>query len=167
MSTLSAAFLTLPPTVTHPKTSRFRPSPSLSSRPKSKNRTGSLWLRCDAQLVADVAPVASAAYGTLLLGGGLFAYARSGSKGSILGGLSGAASMAAAYYLMQSPETKQAGDAIAFGSAFLFSSVFGIRLASTRKFIPSGLLLLISVGALTVFYSAYVQDKIPQDIGPI
>lgn len=125
MSTLSAAFLTLPLTLTHPKTSRFRPSPSLSSQPNSKNRTGSPSLRCDAQFLADVAPIASAAYGTLLLGGGLFACnnfsyvsffifllvflfefywgvlvsvsvdARSGSKGSILGGLSGAALMAA------------------------------------------------------------------------
>lgn len=30
-----------------------------------------------------------------------------------------------AYYLMQSPETKVIGDALGFGSAFLFSAVFG------------------------------------------
>nr|CAD1844591.1 unnamed protein product [Ananas comosus var. bracteatus] len=116
--------------------------------------------RCGAQLLADLAPAASAAYGTLLLGGGLFAYLRSGSKGSILGGLSGSALMAVAYYLMQSPETKEVGDAIGFGSALLFASVFGIRLANTRKFVPSGLLLGLSLGVLAVFYSAYVSDKI-------
>ncbi|OAY71304.1 Protein FATTY ACID EXPORT 4, chloroplastic [Ananas comosus] len=127
--------------------------------------------RCGAQLLADLAPAASAAYGTLLLGGGLFASIdllpcefvvdlRSGSKGSILGGLSGSALMAVAYYLMQSPETKEVGDAIGFGSALLFASVFGIRLANTRKFVPSGLLLGLSLGVLAVFYSAYVSDKI-------
>jgi len=31
-----------------------------------------------------------------------------------------------AYYLMQSPETKAAGDAVGFGSAFLFACVFGM-----------------------------------------
>lgn len=31
-----------------------------------------------------------------------------------------------AYYLMQSPETMAAGDAVGFGSAFLFACVFGM-----------------------------------------
>ncbi|KAJ6823830.1 protein FATTY ACID EXPORT 4, chloroplastic [Iris pallida] len=144
------------------------PAPALRTNPKTNRKKQKhqqkIDVSCNAQLLADIAPAASAAYGTLLLGGGLFAYGRSGSKGSILGGLSGAALMAAAYYLMQSPETKQVGDALGFGSAFLFSSVFGIRLAATRKFIPSGLLLAISIGALSVFISAYMQDKIPVDI---
>ncbi|WOL06282.1 hypothetical protein Cni_G15014 [Canna indica] len=125
----------------------------------ASHRTPYVRLHCSAQLLSDLAPVTSAAYGTLLLGGGLFAYARSGSKGSILGGLSGGSLMAVAYYLMQSPETKEIGVAIGFASAFLFSSVFGIRLAATRKFIPSGLLLSLSVGVLAVFLSAYMQAK--------
>jgi uncharacterized membrane protein (UPF0136 family) len=68
--------------------------------------------------------------------------------------------MGIAYYLMQSPETKALGDAVGFGSAFLFASVFGIRLYNTRKLVPSGLLLVLSLGALGVFYSAYMQDKV-------
>ncbi|KAJ8650323.1 hypothetical protein MRB53_003346 [Persea americana] len=114
--------------------------------------------RCSAQL-AELAPAASAAYGTLLLGGGLFAYTRSGSKGSLFGGLSGAVLMGAVYVLLQVPETKYIGDALGFGSAFLFSSVFGIRLAATRKLMPAGLLLGLSVCALAVFISAYLQDR--------
>ncbi|WVZ86813.1 hypothetical protein U9M48_033541 [Paspalum notatum var. saurae] len=110
--------------------------------------------------VTELAPAASAAYGVLLLGGGAFAYARSGSKGSIFGGLAGAALMGAAYYLMQSPETKPLGEAVGFGSAFLFASVFGIRLLNSKKLVPSGLLLALSLGALCVFYSAYLQDKV-------
>ncbi|KAF9600028.1 hypothetical protein IFM89_002501 [Coptis chinensis] len=196
---------------------------------------------CKAGLLTQLAPATCAVYGTLLLGGGLFAYSRSGSKGSLLGGASGGALMAAtqmipnhkrlepnwiaeegdqdgggqnsfdaknslresssllqvglvrfgdqryadhifsnqyntpppclmflvrlslgltAYYLMQSPETKSIGDALGFGSALLFSSVFVIRLVASRKLIPAGPLLGLSVGALVVFVSAYMQDKI-------
>ncbi|XP_077248250.1 transmembrane proteins 14C [Tasmannia lanceolata] len=114
---------------------------------------------CNAQL-AELAPATSAVYGTLLLGGGLYAFTRSGSNGSLLGGVSGAVLMATAYFLMQVPETKNAGDALGFGSAFIFCSVFGIRLAATRKLIPSGPLLGLSLGALAVFISAYLQDSI-------
>ncbi|XP_039167311.1 uncharacterized protein LOC104442312 isoform X1 [Eucalyptus grandis] len=49
--------------------------------------------RCEAQL-GDLAPVTSAVYGSLLLGGGLFAFSRSGSKGSLAGGCTGAVLMA-------------------------------------------------------------------------
>ncbi|KAL9383044.1 hypothetical protein Peur_023367 [Populus x canadensis] len=117
-------------------------------------------LGCKCQL-ADLAPVTSAAYGVILLGGGLFAFGKSGSKGSLFGGLTGAALMGTAYFLMQAPETKAIGDSLGFGSAFLFSSVFGIRLAATQKLIPSGLLLVLSICALSVFISAYLlQDNL-------
>ncbi|XVF51136.1 hypothetical protein PTKIN_Ptkin04bG0160400 [Pterospermum kingtungense] len=116
-------------------------------------------LCCKSQL-ADFAPVTSAAYGILLFSGGLFAFTKSGSKGSLFGGLSGAALMASAYFLMQASETKEFGDALGFGSAFLFSAVFGIRLAATRRLIPAGLLLGLSICALVVFTSAYLQDSL-------
>ncbi|KAJ0105838.1 hypothetical protein Patl1_17340 [Pistacia atlantica] len=118
---------------------------------------------CKSQLgvaVAELAPITSASYGVLLLGGGLFAFAKSGSKGSLFGGLTGAALMASAYFLMQSPETRAIGDALGFGSAFLFASVFGIRFAATRKLIPAGLLLGLSICSLAVFIIAYLQDRI-------
>ncbi|XP_011038066.1 PREDICTED: uncharacterized protein LOC105135073 [Populus euphratica] len=120
-------------------------------------------LGCKCQL-ADIAPVTSAAYGVILLGGGLFAFSKSGSKGSLFGGLTGAALMGTAYFLMQAPETKAIGDSLGFGSAFLFSSVFGIRLAATQKLIPSGLLLGLSICALAVFIAAYLQDSLVTDL---
>ncbi|XP_019198502.1 PREDICTED: uncharacterized protein LOC109192357 [Ipomoea nil] len=56
--------------------------------------TATTGLRCNCQLTTtDLAPLTSAVYGTLLFGGGLFAYTRSGSKGSLLGGLTGAGLM--------------------------------------------------------------------------
>ncbi|KAK1565775.1 hypothetical protein Q3G72_034704 [Acer saccharum] len=118
-------------------------------------------LCCKSQLaLAELAPATSAAYGILLLGGGLFAFTKSGSKGSLFGGLTGATLMASAYFLMQAPENKAIGDALGFGSTFLFSSVFGIRLAATRKLVPAGPLLGLSLCALAVFISAYMQDSL-------
>ncbi|CAL5434739.1 unnamed protein product [Camellia sinensis] len=147
------------------------PSPSFSFRGRQRqcllfNRnsestctTSGPFHRCNSQLGGDLAPATSAAYGVLLLVGGLFAYTRTGSKGSLLGGLTGGSLMAAAYFLMQASEMKEIGDALAFGSTFLFASVFGIRLAATRKIIPAGPLLGLSICALAVFISAYLQDK--------
>ncbi|VAI75328.1 unnamed protein product [Triticum turgidum subsp. durum] len=68
--------------------------------------------------------------------------------------------MRTTYYLMQFSKTKALGDAIGFGSAFLFASVFGTRLYNTRKLVPSGLLSALSLGALGVFYATYLQDKV-------
>ncbi|KAI8569964.1 hypothetical protein RHMOL_Rhmol02G0318700 [Rhododendron molle] len=112
--------------------------------------------RCNSQLVADIAPATAAAYGALLTSGGLFAYKRSGSKGSLIGGLTGGSLMAAAYFLMQATDTKGIGEALAFGSTLLFALVFGIRLAATRKITPAGPLLGLSICALVVFISAYL-----------
>ncbi|XP_052483127.1 LOW QUALITY PROTEIN: protein FATTY ACID EXPORT 4, chloroplastic [Gossypium raimondii] len=128
-------------------------------KPKIPSTTRTALFCCKSQL-QDFAPLTSAAYGTLLFSGGLLAFTKSGSKGSLFGGLTGAALMASAYYLMQSTETKAIGDALGFGSAFLFSCVFGIRLAATRKPIPAGPLLGLSICALVVFTSAYLQDRL-------
>ncbi|GMP22257.1 hypothetical protein CsSME_00046736 [Camellia sinensis var. sinensis] len=115
--------------------------------------------RCNSQLGGDLAPATSAAYGVLLLVGGLFAYTRTGSKGSLLGGLTGGSLMAAAYFLMQASEMKEIGDALAFGSTFLFASVFGIRLAATRKIMPAGPLLGLSICALAVSLKEHKEEK--------
>ncbi|XP_050151885.1 protein FATTY ACID EXPORT 4, chloroplastic [Malus sylvestris] len=128
---------------------------SFRAVPKTHHRRFS----CTSQL-AEMAPATSAVYGFLLLSGGFFAFSRTGSKGSLIGGVSGAALMATAYYLLQTPETKAIGDALGFGSAFLFAAVFGIRLAATRKLAPAGPLLALSLSALAVFISAYLKDSV-------
>ncbi|KAG6755517.1 hypothetical protein POTOM_041348 [Populus tomentosa] len=46
-------------------------------------------------------------------------------------------------------------------SLFFVQNVLGIRLAATQKLIPSGLLLVLSICALSVFISAYLlQDNL-------
>ncbi|KAI7733848.1 hypothetical protein M8C21_028633 [Ambrosia artemisiifolia] len=133
---------------------RSRKFPSSS---RSLNTTHHL---CKCQLVQEFAPIASAGYALLLLGGGLFAYNKSGSKGSLFGGLTGATLMSVAYYLMQASETKELGDSLAFGASLLFAFIFGIRFAATRKVVPAGLLLVISIGLTALTFSAYLQDKV-------
>ncbi|XP_068635856.1 protein FATTY ACID EXPORT 4, chloroplastic [Aristolochia californica] len=154
ISSVQSPFLSFPLCRTKPFTFRIEGVSATTKHGLSK-----FPISCNAQL-AELAPAASAVYGTLLLGGGVFAFGKSGSKGSLAGGVSGAVLMATAYYLMQMPETKVTGDALGFGSAFIFSAVFGIRLVATRKFVPAGLLLGLSVFSTFVFVSAYLQDKI-------
>ncbi|ERN10845.1 hypothetical protein AMTR_s00027p00244210 [Amborella trichopoda] len=121
-SPLSASFL-LRQKSSHFYSHGYFPGASCLYRTNIGNGFGSL--RCIAQL-SELAPAASAVYGTLLLGGGLFAYTRSGSKGSFIGGVSGGILMATAYFLMQVPETRIVADALGFGSALLFSAVFAL-----------------------------------------
>ncbi|XP_002985108.2 protein FATTY ACID EXPORT 4, chloroplastic [Selaginella moellendorffii] len=116
-------------------------------------------LRCRAGL-EEIAPATAAAYGLTLLSGGFFAYSRTGSKGSLVGGLTGGIAFAVAYLLMLNPDTKDLANAIGFGVAFLFIAVFGIRLAATRQPIPSGLLLAISIAASVVFVNAYFSARL-------
>ncbi|GMY30707.1 protein FATTY ACID EXPORT 4, chloroplastic [Fagus crenata] len=132
---------------------------SAAARVGNSKSSSRCLIRCDYQL-ADLAPATSATYGLLLLGGGLFAYTKSGSKGSLFGGLTGVALMASAYFLMEVLHTKAIGDAVGFGSSFLFSSVFAIRLAATRKLTPAGPLFGVSVCALAIFISAYLHDRL-------
>lgn len=103
---------------------------------------------------------------------------------------------------MQASETTELGEALAFGSALLFASVFGkslfstlilsehtpvqvmlncssifpfiypasninstyiyegIRLAATRKIMPAGPLLALSLFAVALFISAYLQEAV-------
>ncbi|MCO5554192.1 hypothetical protein L7F22_007718 [Adiantum nelumboides] len=116
-------------------------------------------VRANASL-SELAPTAAAVYGSLLLGGGLFAYSRSSSKGSLLGGLSGGVLMGMVFLLSLNPQMKDLGEAIGFGTALLFVAVFGIRFAATKKAFPAAPLLLISIVASAVFVGAYLQDRV-------
>lgn len=116
-------------------------------------------VRANASL-SELAPTAAAAYGAVLIGGGWFAYARSSSVGSLLGGVTGGILMSSAFLLSLNPGSKDLGEAIAFGTALLFVAVFGIRLAATRKIFPALPLLLLSLGASAVFVVAYLQDRV-------
>ncbi|KAL2641467.1 hypothetical protein R1flu_009054 [Riccia fluitans] len=130
-----------------------------------EERTRSSGWECRADLtdLAELAPVTAAVYGASLLGGGLFAFTRTGSKGSLGGGVVGGVALGVAFFLMQTPGTKDIGQAIGFGSAVLFAAIFGIRLAATKKVMPSGALLAVSTIATIIFATAYFQERL---LGP-
>ncbi|KAJ7518353.1 hypothetical protein O6H91_21G065200 [Diphasiastrum complanatum] len=130
-----------------------------SSSSRRRRNGKKCMLVCQSQIL-ELAPAAAAAYGLTLLGGGAFSYLRTGSKGSLFGGVTGGISLVVAYFLMQAPETRNIGSAIGFGAAFLFVAVFAIRLAATRKAMPSGLLMAISIAAAVVFFNAYLEARL-------
>eukprot|EP00271_Cylindrocystis_brebissonii_P020464 TRINITY_DN6794_c0_g1_i1.p1 TRINITY_DN6794_c0_g1~~TRINITY_DN6794_c0_g1_i1.p1 ORF type:complete len:185 (-),score=25.14 TRINITY_DN6794_c0_g1_i1:128-682(-) len=113
---------------------------------------------CRASL-GDYANVTALVYGASMLGGGLFAYLRTGSKGSLGGGVTGGVVLAVTYFLLQKPETQSLGHALGFGGSLLFSALFAIRLFATKKPVPAGPLLVLSVAAAAVFASAYLGSS--------
>ena len=82
-------------------------------------------------------------YGILMLAGGIFGFVKAGSKASLVMGIisgilifTGAALLGPAY---------TTGRAILAFTSFILSGVFGIRLFKARKFMPSGMLLVLSL----------------------
>lgn len=109
---------------------------------------------CQAAL-GEYTTATAVVYGTALFGGGLFAYLRTASKGSLSGGLTGGALLGITYFLLQNPDTERLGEALGFGGSLLFAALFAIRLFATKKPVPSGPLLVLSSVASIVFASAY------------
>jgi uncharacterized membrane protein (UPF0136 family) len=84
-------------------------------------------------------------YGILMLAGGIFGFVKAGSKASlVMGIISGILIFAGAALLGPAYTT---GRAILTFTSFILSGVFGIRLFKTRKFMPSGMLLILSLVA--------------------
>ncbi|XP_024372526.1 protein FATTY ACID EXPORT 4, chloroplastic [Physcomitrium patens] len=109
----------------------------------------------------DYAPLTAAVYGASLLGGGLYAYTRTGSTSSLGGGITGGIALGVAFFLMQVPETRDLGEAVGFGAAVLFAAIFAIRLASTGKPVPSGPLLGLSAATSVIFALSYLETRVP------
>ncbi|KAL3678008.1 hypothetical protein R1sor_020964 [Riccia sorocarpa] len=128
---------------------------------EERSRRSGLECRADLTDLAELAPVTAAVYGASLLGGGLFAFTRTGSKGSLGGGVVGGVALGVAFFLMQTPGTKDLGQAIGFGSSVLFAAIFGIRLAATKKVVPAGALLVVSTIATIIFANAYFAARLP------
>lgn len=95
-------------------------------------------------VTAETARIAVAAYGVIVAGGGLGAFLKSGSKMSAISGVTAGALLAFAYVKSSVP--------IALGTAAALSAVFAIRLAKTKKFMPSGMLMTLSV-AFAIFFA--------------
>ena len=92
--------------------------------------------------------VVMGSYGALLIVGGLMGYVKGGSKVSLFAGaIAGGPCVGATWLSMDQP-----GNGLTLGAliAFLLAGVFINRFAKTRKVVPAGVILVLSliVGAL-------------------
>lgn len=92
--------------------------------------------------------VVMGSYGALLIVGGLMGYVKGGSKVSLFAGaIAGGLCVGATWLSMDQP-----GNGLTLGAliAFLLAGVFINRFAKTRKVVPAGVILVLSliVGAL-------------------
>lgn len=82
-------------------------------------------------------------YGILMLAGGIFGFLKAGSKASlIMGIISGVLTFIGVGLLGPAYTT---GRALLTFTTFVLSGIFAIRLVKTRKFMPSGMLLVLSL----------------------
>lgn len=84
----------------------------------------------------------------LIAGGGIVGYLKAHSKASLIAGIVSGALLGAAYYVAG----RNATQGMLFGAVVcaLLCIVFGIRLRKTKKFMPSGMLLVLCAVELGV-----------------
>jgi uncharacterized membrane protein (UPF0136 family) len=84
-------------------------------------------------------------YGLLVLGGGVMGYAKAKSKPSlIMGVICGLALLAAGVAVWRNATL---GLCVSSSIAILLSLFFAIRFSRTRKFMPGGLMMILSIVA--------------------
>jgi uncharacterized membrane protein (UPF0136 family) len=98
------------------------------------------------------ARIALGLYALLLAGGGVMGYVKAQSRPSLIAGL--ASGLAALACLILSTSRPTLAAILGIVLAALMFVVFGIRLARTRKFMPSGLLLAVSLIVLGILAAA-------------
>ncbi len=95
-------------------------------------------------LVVAIAPWLLLLYALLVLAGGGLGYLKARSKPSLISGLiSGTALLVAFATVFQNYAT---GMALALGLAIALLIVFGIRFRKTGKWMPAGVMALVSLG---------------------
>lgn len=89
-----------------------------------------------------IGQIAMGVYGLLLIAGGMMGYVKSKSRVSLFAGaIAGGLCVGATWLSLDQP-----ADGFTIGSlvAFLLTGVFINRLAKTRKFMPAGMILVMS-----------------------
>jgi len=95
-----------------------------------------------------MAKIILAVYGALMLGGGFMGYVKAGSQMSLMMGIVSAIIIFAGLYLSKS-NTRMGYGLIAAMSTLLVVT-FIIRLVKTGNFMPSGMLIILSIIAVIV-----------------
>ena len=95
--------------------------------------------------------IATVIYGILLLVGGIFGYTKAKSKPSLISGLISGLLLLISGVLQWQQIT--VGLIVAQVLTLVLAIVFAIRLWKTRKFMPAGFMLVLSVATLVILVS--------------
>jgi len=95
-----------------------------------------------------MAKIILAVFGVLMLGGGFMGYAKAGSKMSLIMGIVSSIVIFAGLYLSKS--NRQMGYGLISMMSVLLVVTFIIRLVKTGSFMPSGMLVILSIIAVIV-----------------
>jgi uncharacterized membrane protein (UPF0136 family) len=88
-------------------------------------------------------------YALLVAIGGVIGYVKAKSNQSLISGLGSGVALAIAWYIsLQNPTT---GLALAAAIAVALLVVFALRFRATKKFMPAGLLAIVSLAAAAIF----------------
>jgi uncharacterized membrane protein (UPF0136 family) len=90
----------------------------------------------------EIAQYAIPVYAVLMLLGGIMGFVKGKSKASLIAGAGSAAALAACFAYSYSDVKMALGGA--FVLSLILEAVFAMRLAKTKKFMPSGVLLILS-----------------------
>ena len=85
-------------------------------------------------------------YGVLMMAGGYFGYVKAGSKVSLIMGIVSGVVILLGLFLTRS--NVSLGYGIVIGMTAVLVVSFAVRLMKTHAFMPSGMLLLLSIAAL-------------------
>jgi uncharacterized membrane protein (UPF0136 family) len=97
-------------------------------------------------------------YGILIFVGGLMGHAKAGSTASLVMGVVFGALLLIAAGFMFSQRNYLKGSYFALVLTFILDAFFSYRYLSSMKFLPSGLLSLISLGVLLLLVS-HIRQK--------
>ncbi|HEY3129043.1 MAG TPA: TMEM14 family protein [Acidobacteriota bacterium] len=92
----------------------------------------------------------TAIFGAMVLGGGIFGYTKARSRISLLSGIACGGLLIYAAFLIR--ENRYSGVLVALTVSVLLAAIFSLRWMKTKKFLPSGLLLILSLMELIVLF---------------
>jgi uncharacterized membrane protein (UPF0136 family) len=101
-------------------------------------------------LIVAIAPWLLLLYAVLVMAGGVMGYLKAKSKPSLISGLISGTTLLAAWWISLT-QSYNAGIALATCLAIALLVVFALRFRKTNKFMPAGLMAIISLVCAAVF----------------
>ncbi len=98
-------------------------------------------------------------YAVLMLLGGIMGFVKGKSKASLIAGVGSAVAMIGCFLIFsQNTQNSLIGAIVVTGA---LDAVFAVRLQKTKKFMPSGILLIITAICQVIFIAALIPSWTP------